>query len=68
MNNKKNLLSAQAFYKKNDLERAKKVCMSLLRNNKGDLGVIDLLIDISIKSENFGDALKFLDQAIDIDH
>ena len=51
MNNKKNLLSAQAFYKKNDLERAKKVCMSLLRNNKGDLGVIDLLIDIMLFQE-----------------
>ena len=68
MNIKKNLLSAQAFYKKNDLESAKKVCMSLLKSNKGDLRVIDLLIDISIKSENFGEALKFLDQAIDIDH
>jgi len=64
MNIKKNLLSAQAFYINNDLESAKKICESLLRDDKNNFSVIELLIDINIKSENYIEALKFLEKII----
>jgi len=68
MNINKILLSAQNFYKNNDLKNAKKLCETILKSNKNHLSTIDLLVDINIKYENFKEALRLINKAIELNN
>ena len=64
---KKNFSSAEYFYNNNDLGNAKKVCQSILTENNKNLDAINLIADINIKEEEFDEAIKYIDMAINID-
>ena len=64
---KKNFSSAEYFYNNNDLGNAKKVCQSILTKNNKNLDAINLIADINIKQEEFDEAIKYIDMAINID-
>ena len=63
----KNLASAKYFYDNNDLEAAKKICETILNNNKQNLEAINLITLINIKKENFQEALKYSNLASQLD-
>ncbi len=63
----KNLASAKYFYDNNDLEAAKKICETVLNNNKQNLEAINLITLINIKKENFQEALKYSNLASQLD-
>ena len=63
---KKNLSSAEFFYKNNNIVKAREICESLLEENKKDLNTINLLIDINIKIEKFDRALEYINKALKI--
>ena len=64
---KNNFSSAEYFYNNNDLGNAKKVCENILSENNKNLDAINLIADINIKQEEFDEALKYIDIAINID-